>query len=354
MAKRDDYEDLIRVGPGTVMGDFIRHYWLPCMLSNELQPGAAPIRLPLMGERLVAFRTGTGEIGVMDQRCPHRCASLFLGRNEEDGLRCVYHGWKFDALGRCIDMPSVPDGDKLKARMRAKAYRTAERNGLVWVYMGPHQDAPPPLPDIEANLLPESEISYSFIHRDCNWLQALEGDIDTSHFGFLHVGTLNADDLTEDHPFFATVVNRTPDYEVVDTAWGTSYGAFRPLPNGEMYWRTANFMLPFWTQNPAGDFNHHVHARAWVPIDDERMMFINIHWKNAMAQVHEPFGRELKSGKTLGDGYEVLSTFQPNSPAWFGRWRLIENEANDWLIDREAQRDGTSFTCARSICRIRP
>ncbi|MBU1360388.1 MAG: Rieske 2Fe-2S domain-containing protein, partial [Gammaproteobacteria bacterium] len=132
------------------MGEFMRQYWLPAAMSSEVTADGDPMRLMILGEKLVAFRDTQGRVGIMDHRCPHRCASLFLGRNEQGGLRCVYHGWKFDVDGACLDMPNMPEHREFKARVRAKAYRTAERNGLIWVYMGADQASPPPLPRIEA------------------------------------------------------------------------------------------------------------------------------------------------------------------------------------------------------------
>jgi len=344
-----DSQDLTRVGPGTVMGEFMRQYWIPCIMSSELTPDGAPMRLPIMGEKLIAFRDTSGKVGIIDQKCPHRCASMFLARNEENGLRCVYHGWKFDAEGKCVDMPSVPEGETLKDKIRAKAYKTAERNGLIWVYMGQNQDNPPPLPCIEVTLLPEEELSISMVYRDCNWLQALEGDIDTAHFGFLHAGTLEPDEMDDTHPMYATVVNRMPKYEVADTEWGTSYGAYRPLPQGGIYWRTANFMFPFWTQNPAGKFPTHVHARAWVPIDDDRMMFINVYWKEALNPLNRRGDPKLKDGTVLDQGYKIVNNYQPNGTGWYDRWRLVEVEENDWMIDREAQASGVNYTGLMNI-----
>ncbi|MFI4933627.1 MAG: Rieske 2Fe-2S domain-containing protein [Caulobacterales bacterium] len=340
MMNEQDSADLTRVGPGTVMGEFMRQYWIPCMMSSELTADGAPVRLPLLGEKLIAFRDTSGRVGIMDHRCPHRCVSLFLGRNEADGIRCVYHGWKYAADGQCVDMPSVPDGETLKERIKAKAYKTHERNGLIWVYMGPRETAPP-LPDIEPNLVEESDTFYSFVHRDCNWLQALEGDIDTSHFGFLHAGSLDPEVIGEDHPFYPTVVNRAPQYEVAETPWGTGYGAYRPLPNGQTYWRTANFLFPFWTQTPAFVFANAVHARAWVPIDDHRMMFINISWR------HMARGRSFAGSG--GEGFGLKNNYLPNTTDWYGRWRLVENEANDWMINRAGQSAGQSFTGLNNI-----
>ena len=148
----------------------------------------------LLGEKLIAFRDSAGRVGVMDHRCPHRCASLFLGRNEEGGIRCIYHGWKFDVAGNCVDMPSLPPPG-FKQKVKAKAYKVVERAGVVWVYMGARAEAPP-LPAFEILDVPEDEINVSFMQRDCNWLQALEGEIDTSHFGFLHAGHVDPDELS--------------------------------------------------------------------------------------------------------------------------------------------------------------
>src|SRR5438067_9741016 len=149
---RKDSEDLVRVGPGTVMGKMMREYWLPAAKSSELSRDGAPMRLMLLGEKLIAFRDSSGRVGVIDHRCPHRCASLFLGRNEENGIRCVYHGWKYDTDGNCVDTPNLAGDPNFKNRIKAKAYRVAERNGHLWDYMDPRREAPP-LPGFEAELL---------------------------------------------------------------------------------------------------------------------------------------------------------------------------------------------------------
>jgi phthalate 4,5-dioxygenase len=172
--------ELTRVGPGTPMGALMRHYWLPALLSSEVKPGGDPVRLMLLGEKLIAFRDAGGVVGVMDHRCPHRRASLFYGRNEGDGIACVYHGWKFASDGACLSQPNLPPHQAFRDKVRAKAYQARERAGLIWVYMGEREQAPP-MPAIEATLLPDSEVTIMFCQRECNWLQALEGDIDTSH-----------------------------------------------------------------------------------------------------------------------------------------------------------------------------
>jgi phthalate 4,5-dioxygenase oxygenase subunit len=220
-----DSVELTRVGPDTVMGQLMREYWIPALMSSELARGGAPLRLMLLGEKLIAFRDGTGRVGVMDHRCPHRCASLFLGRNEEGGIRCIYHGWKFDVSGKCLDMPNVPPHQDFKHKVKAKAYRAVERAGMVWVYMGLGAKAPP-LPAFEILDVPDDEVGVSLIQRDCNYLQALEGDIDTSHFGFLHAGHVDPDDLGEDDPIHHTVAIRAPEYHIADTPWGRRMRAF--------------------------------------------------------------------------------------------------------------------------------
>src|SRR6201991_28220 len=185
MTTQRENDPLTRVGPGTPMGELMRRYWIPAAMSSELTADGDPVRLQILCEKLIAFRDTNGKVGIMDHRCPHRCASLFFGRNEEGGIRCVYHGWKFDADGNCLDMANVPPHQDFKHKVHAKAYKAAERNGIVWVFMGEAAQAPE-LPAIAATMIPEGEAKIDFVMRSCNWLQGMEGDIDTSHLNFLH------------------------------------------------------------------------------------------------------------------------------------------------------------------------
>ncbi|MBV8590994.1 MAG: Rieske 2Fe-2S domain-containing protein [Acetobacteraceae bacterium] len=311
------------------------------MLSSELERDGTPIRLMLLGEKLIAFRDSAGRIGVMDHRCPHRCASLFLGRNEEGGIRCVYHGWKYDVAGNCVDMPSLSPQHDFRHKIRAKAYQVVERCGLVWVYMGARAK-PPPLPALESLDVPSDEIGVSLILRECNFLQALEGDIDTSHFGFLHAGHVDPDDLAEDNPLRHTITTRAPEYHVTDTAWGTQYAAYRPADSALTYWRFGAFMFPFWTQQPSSEFNTNVNARAWVPLDDGNTMFVFLWWKrgvSAMSQQQPAFRNGIPVGG-MGRGNKFL----PNTSDWLGRFRLAANAGNDWQIDRMKQREGAIYS----------
>ncbi len=332
MTTAEESKILTRVGPGTPMGNLMREYWVPAAASSELKADGEPVRLMLLGEQLIAFRDSSGRVGVMDHRCPHRCASLFFGRNENDGIRCAYHGWKFDVDGNCVDMTNVPPHQNFAHRVKAKAYPAVERNGLVWTYMGSRK-VPPPLPCFEAVLLPEAERNMFFVQRECNWLQGLEGDIDTSHFGYLHAGAVQHDEADPTNLGRYGLRNRTPEYHVADTDWGTMYAAYRPADPGSTYWRCAHYLFPFWTMPPDGLFRDHIVARAWVPMDDHRTMFVHLSWKK-----NTPGLRKLKDGSPI-PGASIGNKYLPNTSDWYGRWRLAANASNDYLIDRELQQE---------------
>ncbi len=336
-----DNEDLTRVGPGTVMGALMRQYWLPALKSSELEAGGAPVRLLLLGEKLVAARSPKGVVSVLDHRCPHRNASLFFGRNEEGGMRCVYHGWQFDETGQCVEMPNVVDGERFRQRVRATAYRAQERHGVVWVFMGDPAKVPP-LPGLEILDAEEGDIEFEWAQRECNYLQSLEGDIDTSHLAFLHLGSIEPDDLRDDDTMKYVVANRVPQFEVTETPWGTSYCATKVADNGERYLRFANFIFPFWTQAPQGEFATNVMARAWVPMDDTHTMSVTMLWKKR-PQSFMP----MRDGSDLPGAAELQ--LQPNTTDWLGRFRTVQNMANDYQIDREAQRSGRIFCGIENI-----
>ncbi|MBV8719363.1 MAG: Rieske 2Fe-2S domain-containing protein, partial [Chloroflexi bacterium] len=186
MLTREENETLCRVGPGTLMGALMREYWIPAALSSELAaPDSDPLRIMLLGEQLIAFRDTNGKVGLLQNNCPHRGASLFFGRNEEldPGLRCVYHGWKFAADGTCTDMPNEPAESDFKSKVKAVAYPTTEKAGIVWAYMGPSERTPP-LPDMEWMRAPAGHMWVSKTVENCNYLQAMEGGLDTSHSSF--------------------------------------------------------------------------------------------------------------------------------------------------------------------------
>jgi phenylpropionate dioxygenase-like ring-hydroxylating dioxygenase large terminal subunit len=328
---KEENELITRVGPGTPMGALMRHYWIPGLLSSELPaPNSDPVRVRLLGEDLIAFRDSDGQVGMLGNHCPHRGASLFYGRNEENGLRCVYHGWKYDVSGQCVDMPSEPPESTFKERIRATAYPCRERGGVVWTYMGPRQE-PPPLPDLEANMLPADESFVGMVARDCNWLQGLEGDIDTSHLQILHYGSMPAETEQKGTFGYYGLQDRAPRFAVTETDYGTMYGAYRPADEENYYWRIASYLFPFYVMIPTGLLGHQILVRAWVPIDDTHMMFVSM--------------GSSRPGRSPGAGISRSGVgYLPNTTDWLGRWRITQNAANDYLIDREKQRRLESYT----------
>src|SRR5215831_1366102 len=291
MLSTEDNDLLCRVGPGTPMGSLMRQYWIPAFMSSELPaPDCPPARVRLLGENLLGFRVTSGRIGLIQNSCPHRGASLFFGRNEEEGLRCVYHGWKFDCDGVCVDMPSEPAESTFKSKVRARTYPCVERNDIIWTYMGP-RETPPPLPDLEPNMLPRGEYDVQKAFRACNWVQGLEGDIDTGHLSFLHLGSVKPEDTKPGSFDYYNVAERAARYDAVDTEFGTSYGAYRPAEADTYYWRIAHFLFPFYTMIPTGILGMQVLVRAWVPVDDDHMMFCSFRDPRTMA-----FGQGARPG----------------------------------------------------------
>jgi phenylpropionate dioxygenase-like ring-hydroxylating dioxygenase large terminal subunit len=253
----------------------------------------------------------------------------------------VYHGWKFDVSGACVDMPSEPPESNFKTKVRATAYPCVERHGLIWTYMGP-RETPPPLPDLEPNMLPEGTGSVSASLRACNWLQAIEGDIDTAHAGFLHFGPQRVEDVKPGTFAYYMLRDQSPRYAVADTEAGTMYGGYREAEPDSDYWRIAQFMMPFYSIPPAGVLGVKIIMRAWVPLDDEHTMHYILGPKVRPGPAMLSTNRQRADDRsaTRRTGMEML----PNTTDWRGRWRLEANADNDYLIDREVQRRGDSYT----------
>ena len=361
MLSKEDNDILCQVGPGTPMGEVMRQYWVPAIRSDELPaPDCAPLRVKLLGEELIGYRTTSGAVGLIQNSCPHRGASLFFGRNEEEGLRCVYHGWKFDVTGACVDMPSEPAESNFKNKVRARAYPTHERNGIVWAYMGP-REVPPPLPEIEHTLMNSDITRITMIHRPCNWMQGWEGEMDTVHAAFLHGGASKAEDFEPGSFNYYQYRERTPRFSVIDTPIGTSYGAYRPAEDDTYYWRTAHMMFPFYAVIPAGWLG------MYVPMDDSHTM----HWEVLVrpqleggARTAEPVttgslpARERGANAVAPGGPRSLgtqggtmgpTTWLPNGTGWYDRFNIDQTMANDYLIDREQQSQWKSYSGIRGI-----
>ncbi|HEV7662268.1 MAG TPA: Rieske 2Fe-2S domain-containing protein [Chloroflexota bacterium] len=341
MLSQVENEYLCRVGPATPMGNLMRQYWLPAIRSDELpERDGAPLRVRLLGENLIAFRASSGEVGLLQNHCPHRGASLFFGRNEESGLRCVYHGWKFSVEGECVDMPNEPAESDFRTRVKAVRYPTNERNGIIWAYLGP-RSVPPPLPDLEANMLGGDDLVVSIIHRPCNWMQGWEGEMDTVHQAFLHSGATRVEDTVPGTFDYYIASTPAPRFAVMDTAYGTSYGAWRPADADRYYWRIAHMLMPFYAMIPAGLMGQQTRFAAYVPMDDEH----TLHWEVG-ARLMEPdelpdYARGSEAG---GPAKRPDALYMPATSDWFGRFNMVQSAANDYRIDRALQRSGKSYT----------
>jgi phthalate 4,5-dioxygenase len=323
---QEESELLTRVGPETAMGALMRCYWIPAAFSHQLpKPDGPPIRVKLLGENLVLFRDTQERVGLLDERCPHRTASLFYGRNEQNGLRCVYHGLKFDVMGTCVDLPCVPQMSdahraSIQRQLAVKAYPCIERADVVWTYMGPAENKPE-FPELEWTLLPASQ-RYATRHiQECNWLQALEGGFDATHLTFLHGA--------ESEPTRRIVASL---YEVLPTDFGFVVGTGRDRGDGTILWNMNVMLMPF--HKIISSIPHAAHV--WAPIDDQNTMLYSVDFHPARPLTEEDLARS-KAG---------LGIHTENIP---GTDQAVRNRANDYLIDRAQQASGVSYTGLRGF-----
>ena len=331
MLSKEENELVTRVGPGTPLGKVMRRYWMPALLSEEIPtPDCPPVRVKLLGEELVAFRDTQGRIGLLEEYCPHRLASMFLGRNEHHGLTCVYHGWKFDVDGNCVDMPNEPVESRFKDKVRMQSYPTIEQGGVIWAYMGPaakkHQG-----PGMEWTRAPQTHRFVSKTVEYCNYLQAIEGGIDTVHSSFLH-----NNDLSNLRHFKR--IDTAPKLEVERTAYGFRYAGIRDVGEIGNYVRIYQFVMPF-HQFRSHQVNYDagtgerlsiplIKGHMWVPMDDENTMIYN--WMLAVDE-DKPLTPDFI------DRMETVAGRGPNGENTIRH----QTRANDWLIDREVQRTKT-------------
>jgi phenylpropionate dioxygenase-like ring-hydroxylating dioxygenase large terminal subunit len=270
MLSQSDHVLLSQTGPQTTMGTFLRQFWTPAILSEELpEADGAPVRVRLRGENLIAFRESSGKVGLVGEHCPHRGASLYFARNGEGGLRCWLHGWKFDIHGTCLDMPSEPAGSRFKEKIRHLSYPCIERNGAVWAYMGP-RDSMPPLPNLEWLTVPASHTYCSKYLRRCNWLQGLEGDIDSAHLPFLHQTAIDrSTEMGGRSSSQWLLENPAPNYTLERIPSGMIYVAERQLDSSTIYWRVSQWFFPNFTTISSFAGDSPLYGHSWVPLDDE-------------------------------------------------------------------------------------
>jgi phthalate 4,5-dioxygenase oxygenase subunit len=332
MLTREENELLTRTGAGSAAGNYFRRYWLPALLASELpRPDCAPVRVRILGEDLIAFRDSEGRVGLLDEFCPHRRASLFWGRNEECGLRCVYHGWKFDATGACVDMPNEPPEYGFASKVRTVAYPTREFGGVIWAYLGPAERVPE-LPKLEWARVPESHRYVSKRRQETNYLQAVEGGIDSSHSNFLHASVeafqvtpayvekvKNSSNLrTKYH-----VLDKSPRFTVKKTDYGLTIAVRRNAEEDTYYWRLTQFLLPSHTIIPQQK-GLTLHGHCWVPRDDETCWVWTVSWNP-----DEPLSEA--EWEAIRDESFVHARVEP------GTFRPLRNKNNDYLVDRERQ-----------------
>lgn len=315
MLSREENELLTRTSPGTPMGELIRRYWIPALLSAEI-PAAdcPPVRVQLLGEHLVAFRDSQGRIGLIDEFCSHRGTSLFYGRNEECGLRCIYHGWKYDVEGNVLETPAEPGESQLKHKIRHKAYPCHEAAGVIFAYLGP-KDKIPLFPKFPWLTVPSENVIITKFFLECNYLQALEGDCDTSHTVFLHRGNRGGG-------VGAPREDPAPVFEVEDTWCGLRAAAIRRVGSDQQNVRVSTFAMPVIGSVPIGKTINGILdgflAVYQVPANDHTTWRYNFRFKRS-----EPMTEE----EHYSDKSQVDSDF-----------KLFANRQNQYLLDREKQK----------------
>jgi phenylpropionate dioxygenase-like ring-hydroxylating dioxygenase large terminal subunit len=322
---------LTQTGPGTPMGELFRRYWLPVLLASELPaPDCPPVRVKLLSERLIAFQDSDGKYGLMDEFCAHRGVSLWFGRNEENGIRCPYHGWKYDASGQCVEVPSEPVESGYCKKIRLKSYPMVELGGLLWTYMGP-PELQPALPAYEWATVPASQRHISKRLQQCNYLQAMEGGLDSFHSTFLHRMSVGDDPLLKRDPASAALLKADPHPEFVplESPGGLYIATRRNAGADDYYWRVTQWLMPCFNLFPPYEGNPYG-GHAWVPIDDEQSWTFSIDY-----HPERPLTADEVAAMEAGKGIHV--SVIP------GSFIPVANKQNDYLIDRVAQRERRTF-----------
>jgi len=321
-------ETLVRTGPGTEMGNLLRRYWAPVLLCSEIaEPDCPPVRVRILGEKLLAFRDSEGRPALIDEFCSHRGASLYFGRNEENGIRCSYHGLKFDYSGRCVEVPSAPHVCK---QMGLTAYPCIELTGIVWAYMGPAEKRPAP-PSVEWCTLPETHVFVSKRLQECNYLQAMEGGIDTTHVSYVHRYEVDVDPMHQGTKALDYIkADGNVVFEIEKQPFGlTMYGRRNGEPDS-YYWRVTQWLFPWFTLIPPFG-EHALGGHVWVPIDDHNCWAWSVNFRPD-CPLGEDERREMQAGKGIHCEYEP------------GTFRTKANKDNEYLIDRKFQKEKRAFS----------
>jgi len=339
MLSERDNTLLSEVGPGKPMGELFRRFWQPVMISEELPaPDCTPVAIRILGEDLVAFRDTSGKPGVMSAYCPHRHAHLFWGRNEKDGLRCTYHGWKFDTAGNCVDMPNEPVETNFRDKIKIRAYPTRESGGCIWAYMGPKEHMPADIPHLEWALLPSENVLVTKRLQSNNWAQAVEGGIDSSHISYLHNNSINK-------PTPSTV-DKSPLLTTSMRDFGFVEAARRRTEDGKHYWRVRPFLVPSSIVIPGGSSpDRNLGGHVWVPVDDHHVWTYTMTW-NATRPITDQERADHLAG--FGTHAEVDKDKSRWDLKISNSWSPIRNIDNNYMINREQQRMET-FTGIKGV-----
>jgi phthalate 4,5-dioxygenase oxygenase subunit len=327
----DDNVLLTRTGPGTPMGEVFRRYWIPAMLATELpERDCPPVRVKLLSERMIAFRDSEGRLGLTDEFCAHRGVSLWFGRNEEGGLRCPYHGWKYNTSGQCVEVPSEPAESGYCKKIKLKSYPLVERGGILWTYMGP-PELQPELPMYEWATMPAPQRFVSKRQQDCNYLQAMEGGLDSFHSTFLHRMSVGEDPLLKRDPASAALLKADPHPEFVplESPGGLYIATRRNAGDDDFYWRVTQWLMPCFNLFPPYEGNPYG-GHVWVPIDDEHVFTFSIDYHPDRA-----LGADEIEAMVAGKGIHSLTLPGTSIP--------VANRENDYLMDRVAQQERRTF-----------
>ena len=327
-------QTLTQTGAGTPMGNLMRRYWVPVVMSSEIAEADGPqVRVQIMGEKLLAFRDSDGLPGLISEFCSHRGVSLFFGRNEEKGIRCSYHGVKFDRLGNCVDVPSAP---QMCEKMKIVGYPCIERGGVVWAYMGPAEHQPAE-PEVEWCTLPPSHVFVSKRWQRSTYLQAMEGGIDTAHVSYVHSMDVTTDPMHRGVKALDYIkADGNVVFNIEKTEFGMTLLGRRMGEPDSYYWRITQWLFPWYTLIPPfGD--HALGGHVWVPIDDHNCWAWSINYRP-----EAPLGEEelhhMHEGRGIHNEYEAPGSFIPKA-----------NSDNDYLIDRKAQKERRLYSGVAGI-----
>jgi phthalate 4,5-dioxygenase oxygenase subunit len=329
MLTKENNQILCSVGPGTPVGQLFRSLWLPALLSSQLpRPACPPVRIKLLGEELIAFRDGSGQVGITQSQCAHRLAPLFFGKVEQHGIRCAYHGWLYGRDGQCIEIPSEPNSNVCK-NMKLKAYTVAEKADIVWIYMG--EGPAPALPKFPWIDLPKSRRMASVWLQETNWFQGVEGEIDSSHVSILHKSKNQKEAGTFVHRPY-TFLDPTPKLYTHDTPIGFMSLARRKAEDN-FYWRVTQWMAPMFSFVPSAVWP--IGGRAWVPIDDENTYTWDFSY-SIDRDIPPDFLQNVMSGLMFPPSTEYKS-YRLNSGATIDTYIPKRGTGNDYLVDRRMQ-----------------